>query len=282
MDILPPLSEEDRMISGLCYPFWLLVPPLVFLGSRREEPFVHFHALQAVALGALSTVGTVLLIGIVWAVMMVLPGSNPTISGLVGVGVFVLGFFLLFFYLTFLFYTAWRAASGRFLRLPVLGAWAEARMQAALGLEPDDYRTEPLEAARPTETRTDEESPDPADLLRRHRPASRPPLAPAVEETDQQPAPRPRRLPRSLPTEEPEQVEPVPAPSFPTRLIPRSEILAATRAPAPEAEPQEPADDFQPGLFPPPRTGGRKFSWDPLDEEEAADEGPRQNGFQAW
>lgn len=282
MDILPPLSEEDRMISGLCYPFWLLVPPLVLLGSRREEPFVHFHALQAVALGAISTVGTVLLVGLVWAVMVVLPGSNPTVSGVVGVSVFAFGFFLLFLYLTFLFYTAWRAASGRFLRLPFLGAWAEARMQAALGLTEEAYRTEPLEAPVRQLRTEPAEAEDPAELLRRHRPSTRAQYGQEPEEVEEAPAVRPRQLPRTLaPVEPPGPHEPQPPASFPTRIIPRSEIAAATRSavPPPEPAPAE-AEDFQPGLFPPPRPGGRKFRWDPLEDEQSNDE--PNGGFQAW
>lgn len=284
MDILPPLSEEDRMISGLCYPFWLLVPPLVLLGSRREEPFVHFHALQAVALGAVSTVGTILLVGLVWAVMVILPGSNPMISGVVGVSVFALGFFLLFFYLTFLFYTAWRAASGRFLRLPFLGAWAEARMQAALGLTAEAYRSEPLEAPVREVRPESPEAEDPAELLRRHRPPTRAPFVAEAEEIQEAPPSRPRQLPRSLgPMEAAVPEEPDPPASFPTRIIPRSEIAAAARSaaptPSPEPAPADP-DDFQPGLFPPPRTGGRKFRWDPLDDEKSEDE--PNGGFQAW
>lgn len=282
MDILPPLSEEDRMISGLCYPFWLLVPPLVLLGSRREEPFVHFHALQSLALGAVSTVGTFLLVGLVWAVMVILPGSNPMVSGVVGVSVFILGFFLLFFYLTFLFYTAWRAASGRFLRLPFLGGWAEARMQAALGLTAEAYRSEPLEAPSREAPSGSSEVEDPAEFLRRHRPPTRTALAPEPEEVDPTPPPRPRQLPRSLaPVESPKPDEPQAPASFPTRIIPRSEIAAAARssAPSPEPAPSEP-DDFQPGLLPPPRTGGRKFRWDPLEDEKADDES--NGGFQAW
>lgn len=275
MDILPPLSEEDRMLSGLCYPFWMLVPPLVLLGSRREEPFVHFHALQAVALGVLSTVGTFLLVGLVWAVMVLLPGSNPMISGMVGVGVFVLGSFALLFYLSFLFYTAWRATSGGFVRLPFLGGWAEGRMQAALGLGPEDYRTDPLAGRTRVEIETEEEGEAPTDLLRRHRPPTRP-VAPSADEAEESVGSRPRQLPRALPPQ-----EPVEAPaSYPTRLIPRSEILAAARTPEPE--PPD-ADDFQPGLLPPPRTPGRKFRWDPLDEEGGAEDEPGQTGgFQAW
>lgn len=246
MDVLPPLSEEDRMLSGLCYPFWPVVSPLVLFGSRREEPFVHFHALQAVALGLASLAGAAAMALGLWVVFQVLPGTAPTFSGLVGVGAFVGGLFVSLFYLSFLFYTAWRASAGQFLRLPFLGRWAEARMRQNLGLTDESFRVDPLPGRSEEEA---EELPDPAELLRLHRPESRRRVA---EEQDFE-----------------------------------MEILAEPEVPAePEPQVEEPEERFQPGLFPSaPRAAGRKFRWTPLEEEadEVEVEPPTKGGgFQAW
>lgn len=252
MEILPPLSEEDRMLSGLCYPFWPLVPPMVLLGARREEPFVHFHALQALALGFLSTGGCLLLAGFVWLTLKVLPGGSPTFSGIVGLGVFSAGFFVLAFYVSFLMYTAWRAGDGRFLRLPFVGAWAEARMQANLGLGPEDYSVEPLPARNqsvPPESREPAMVPADAERLTRlHRPASAP---------GQTRAPVTPSRPRLLALQEMEESS-VPAPGF--------EPVPERREPDMEGGAEE---GFQPGLFTAPKqTASRQFRWEALDQEE--------------
>ena len=252
MEILPPLSEEDRMLSGLCYPFWPLVPPMVLLGARREEPFVHFHALQALALGFLSTGGCLFLAGLVWLTLKVLPGGSPTFSGIVGLGVFSAGFFVLAFYISFLLYTAWRAGDGRFLRLPFVGAWAEARMQANLGLGPEDYSVEPLPARSqgvPSEPRETAVRPSDAERLTRlHRPAATP---------GRTQAPVTPSRPRLLALQEREE-SPAPAPGF----EPRPE--------APEAAVEGAEEEgFQPGLFPGSKlTASRQFRWEALDQEE--------------
>lgn len=284
MDILPPLSEEDRMLSGLCYPFWPVVPPLVLLSSRRAEPFVHFHALQGLALGVLSTVGTVLLALAVWLTLMVLPGSSPAFSGIVGLGIFGFGLFALFFYLSFLLYTAWRAASGRFLRLPFLGGWAEARMQAHLGLSRDDYSFEPLSRRDETQE-SEEETPlaedfDPATLMRKHRvpvrAAGMPPLGTSDPEA---PPPGPGRTPAR-----PRQLRFDPAETPGGERPP----LDALRSAPPNVPPEErvPVEDsdFQPGLFPAAGRGpSRSFRWEPLEHEDETDEPPAPgSGFQAW
>ncbi len=240
------------MLSGLCYPFWPLVPPMVLLGARREEPFVHFHALQALALGFLSTGGCLLLAGFVWLTLKVLPGGSPTFSGIVGLGVFSAGFFVLVFYVSFLLYTAWRAGDGRFLRLPFVGAWAEARMQANLGLGPEDYSAEPLPARTqsvPSEPRQAVVRPSDAERLTRlHRPTAAAGQAPASV--------TPSR-PRLLALQEMEE-SPAPEPGFeqgPGILEPDME--------------QGSEEGFQPGLFTAPKqTASRQFRWEALDQEE--------------
>ncbi len=257
MDILPPLSEEDRMLSGLCYPLWPLAAPMVLLGARREEPFVHFHALQGLALGLLSSGGCLLLAAVIWVILKVLPGGSPTFSGIVGLGVFSGGFFVLAFYGSFLFYTAWRVGDGRFLRLPLVGTWAEARMQANLGLGPEDYRVDPLPApAKPddSEVRHGEPSPfEPERLTRQHRPSQ----MPATPK-------RPRRL------------------AFQEVEEPESRVQTSV---APAAQVPEPTDEqgFQPGLFSPGQTSGsRQFRWEALDPEEERPESTSDGEFRAW
>lgn len=139
--ILPPYQENDRMLSGLAYPLWPFFCPLILLGFRREEPFVHFHALQALALGVLSLGAALLLFLASFLFLWLLPSSFITFSGVAGLTLFITLGFVLFFWLSFIIYLAWQASSGQFLRLPFVGKWAEEKMQLNLGIGPQDYET---------------------------------------------------------------------------------------------------------------------------------------------
>ena len=141
-DLLPPVQEDDKMLSGAVYPLWPFMVPIVLYGPRREEAFVNFHARQALALGAISLGTAIVLFLLTWLIMFVLPGRFVTVSGFLGLGVFGAVIFGLFMYLMTILYIAWRAASGAFFRLPFIGRWAEAKMQADLGITDSDYASD--------------------------------------------------------------------------------------------------------------------------------------------
>ncbi|MBQ7569016.1 hypothetical protein IJT17_09490 [bacterium] len=140
-DILPPIHEDDRMLSGLVYPLWLFLGPIVLYGSKREEPYLHFNALQAIVLGASSLGLSLLVFFVTWFLMWVLPGSFITMSAVMGIVIFTTVVLALLFYLTFVLFVAWRVANGKFLRLPFIGTWAEKRMQQNLNITPESYST---------------------------------------------------------------------------------------------------------------------------------------------
>ncbi len=278
------------MISGLCYPLWPIVPPMVLLGARRQEPFVHFHALQGLALGLVSVVGSGLLVGLMWLILQVLPGGSPAFSGVIGLMVFSSGFLVLGFYLSFLLYTAWRASSGRFLRLPFLGSWAEARMQANLDLGPEDYDDKPL-PGRTLEGQDQEAFESAEPLIRRHRPGIG-----ARQQSGGVRSDRPRSLPlqeSAVPTEanqgwEALQDFPEREEDFQPGLLPeREEDFQPGVLPQREEDFQpglrrQPEAGFQPGLLPQPGSSSkRRFKWEPLDPEEG-DDSTEGDGFRAW
>lgn len=150
-DILPPVAEDDRMLSGLVYPLWPLLCPIIFYGSKRSEPYVHFHALQSLALGV-SSIAAVFVLGLItWIFMYVLSFRflAGTVGGVLGLVTFFVAGFLLLFYLTVIMYLGWRAASGAFFRLPFLGRWAETRMQMNLGITAEDYASGVFGVRRP-------------------------------------------------------------------------------------------------------------------------------------
>lgn len=138
-EILPPLTTEDKMLSGLCYPFWMFTPPFVLASSKREDPFLLFHALQGVALGVVSTLITCFAMVAMWVAFSCLPTSSVYFGAL---GILLLMAFLGFGGLVFgvsIFY-GWQASSGRFTRVPGLGELCESRMAQMLELHPDQLR----------------------------------------------------------------------------------------------------------------------------------------------
>lgn len=152
-EILPPLAEDDKMLSGLAYPGWIIFPAFILLSSKKEDSFVCFHAIQGLAFGILSSVATMLVTLGVWLLFQVLPSAGGTGSGLLGVGLFA----SIFVFLSILFiasiFIGWQASSGRFLKLPVIGEWAENKMVEMLDLDLEATKRaampRPLAAAAP-------------------------------------------------------------------------------------------------------------------------------------
>lgn len=132
------------MLSGLGYPLWFVVPPLVLWSAKRQEPYLHFHCLQAVAFGLVASLASLILGFVVWGFYRLsappLPSAGTPVgpsawSGLLGVGVFVAAWLALLFLFSLFVFLGWRASTGEMFRLPLLGAWAEAATRRALDLE---------------------------------------------------------------------------------------------------------------------------------------------------
>lgn len=56
MKILPPVEPQDTMLAAMAYPFWFILSPYIIYSEKKEEPFVKFHAMQALALGAVISI----------------------------------------------------------------------------------------------------------------------------------------------------------------------------------------------------------------------------------
>lgn len=130
------------MLAGLTYPFWFLIVPFVMFSSRREEPFVQFHARQSLWLGIGSTLVTVVGAFLCWAFMAVMPSGAA--SGLIGVFAFVALWVVFLFSFFLFFFLGYRASTGEFMKLPFVGEGALVRTMDDLGLTTAD-----LEAVDP-------------------------------------------------------------------------------------------------------------------------------------
>jgi uncharacterized membrane protein len=134
-EVLPPLTTEDKMLSGLCYPFWVAVPWFVLASPKREDPFLCFHALQGLALGVAGTILTVVSLPFLWLMFNSLPTTYTMTAGFLGV--FILAAALAWMGVSFavLIFMGWQASSGRFLRFPWLGEFCEARVGKLLDVD---------------------------------------------------------------------------------------------------------------------------------------------------
>ena len=140
-EILPPLSEDDKMLSGLCYPLWFLACPYVLLTEKKKELFLYFHALQGLIYGAGTTTFTFFSVLFVYMVFffrnpkqVVNPDAKfETEMAFSTVSVFILLgiFFLVVLLLLLTLYFGWKASTGKVFRFPVIGGLAYDTMSKA-------------------------------------------------------------------------------------------------------------------------------------------------------
>ena len=122
------------MLAGLPYVVWP-IGSLFILGSRKkEDPFLHYHAVQALLTGAVLAAFSFVLILFFSLAFRVAPGTASYGGGLFGLG-FVLGglgvAFTVFLTAVFL---GWRATEGEMIRIPFLGDIAENKMLDQTGM----------------------------------------------------------------------------------------------------------------------------------------------------
>lgn len=139
-DILPPLSSEDKMMAGSCYPFWPVIPAFILLSSKRQDPFLAFHAVQALAVGLTTSVLSVAGLFMLWVTYSSLPTSWMMTSGAIGAVLMLAALAFGGFCFLAQIFLGWQASSGRFLRVTGLGDLCEARMASLLGLTASQLR----------------------------------------------------------------------------------------------------------------------------------------------
>jgi uncharacterized membrane protein len=138
MKILPPMEEGDTMIAALGYPFWYIVSPIILLTKKRDEPFMKYHALQALIFGAALLVFQI----IVFLIMLAIFSCVPSLKGIIRDGyvwkgymekgcfflaVFIVVIFVYLILMSIVFYFAYRAFRGDHFRIPFIGAMLEKK-----------------------------------------------------------------------------------------------------------------------------------------------------------
>ncbi|MCE1248354.1 MAG: hypothetical protein LWY06_17065 [Firmicutes bacterium] len=136
-EILPPLTEDEQMWSGLCYPFWFVCSPITLKTDKKNELFLYFHALQGMYFGALTTAASLISFFILYLAFFrnqtvtISDSANPQkVDQMMGCGVVMVlvlavVLFLLVFAVFMTLYFGWKASNGKMFKLPIIGniAW---------------------------------------------------------------------------------------------------------------------------------------------------------------
>lgn len=121
------------MLAGLPYVVWPVGSLFVLASRKKDDPFLHYHAVQGGLFGAVLLAVCVLGF-IALAITFRLLPSSYYVSGMLGMGTLVggglaaMGIFLTAIFL------GWRATEGEMLKLPFLGEFAEQKMLDHTGM----------------------------------------------------------------------------------------------------------------------------------------------------
>lgn len=120
--LLPALLEEDRMLSGLSYIAWFLVPPIVLLTEKKSEPYLRFHALQGLFTGIAFSLASAVMLLFAWLLSLIFAKAGSVPSAAVYVIIFSALALVYLALIGFVFFFAWRAHVGIFFRLPLIAS----------------------------------------------------------------------------------------------------------------------------------------------------------------
>ena len=122
------------MLAGLPYVVWPVGSLFILASRKKDDPFLHYHAVQGGIFGAvmgLTAVASFIGLGVVFRL---LPGTSVYLPGLLGMATLAGGgLVLMAIFLTAIF-LAWRATEGEMLRLPFIGDFAEGKMLDHTGM----------------------------------------------------------------------------------------------------------------------------------------------------
>lgn len=122
------------MLAGLPYVVWPIGSIFILASRKKEDPFLCYHAVQALLAGAVMAAAVVAVLLMLFIGFRVLPGSASYAPAVISLGTLVGGGgAVVCVFLTALF-LGWRATEGEMLRLPFLGDFAEQKMLDQTGM----------------------------------------------------------------------------------------------------------------------------------------------------
>ena len=127
------------MLAGLPYVVWPIGSLFILASRKKEDPFLHYHAVQALLAGGAMALGVLIVILVMTVGFRVMPGSASYIPAFLGFGTIVVsGSVALAILLTAVF-LGWRATEGEMLKIPILGDYAEEKMLDQTGMTRKEF-----------------------------------------------------------------------------------------------------------------------------------------------
>lgn len=79
-----PASENSKILAGIGYIFWVVALVGLLMDPYKDEPFVRFHAVQALALWVIAAVAVIPFIGWIISIVAVVFAIIAAISAFQG------------------------------------------------------------------------------------------------------------------------------------------------------------------------------------------------------
>ncbi len=123
------LNDESKIFAALSYVLGLLIAVLLYL-FKKEDPFVKYHAIQAILFDVVvSVVSTILIVGaiVIGLVLGVTSGGAGLGLGVILFYAFILLYAVVMFVVRLIF--AYKAYTGKRFKIPIIGNQAEKMSQ---------------------------------------------------------------------------------------------------------------------------------------------------------
>lgn len=118
---------------------WPIGSVFILASRKKEDPFLYYHAVQALIWGGSVLVCTLVSLVVLAITFRLAPSSGGYFSGFFGVGILIAAGFMgmmVFFSAIFL---GWRATEGEMLKIPFMGDFAESKMLDSTGMTRKDF-----------------------------------------------------------------------------------------------------------------------------------------------
>jgi len=122
------------MLAGLPYVVWPIGSAFILASRKKEDPFLYYHAIQALLAGAVMAAGVVILLVGLFLYFRIMPGAASYAPAVISLGALFGGIGLALAILLTAIFLGWRATEGEMLKLPFIGEYAEERMVDESGM----------------------------------------------------------------------------------------------------------------------------------------------------
>lgn len=150
------------MLAGLPYVIWPIGSAFILASRKKEDPFLHYHAVQALLAGGILTAGIIVLLLGLSIFFRIMPGAASYFPAFLSLTFLLLGGGAVLAIVLTAIFLGWRATEGEMTRLPFIGDYAEEKMLDQTGMTRRQFKA--MLAASMAPESADEEIPFPESL----------------------------------------------------------------------------------------------------------------------